>query len=255
MADIKMGRPSAPCVSRTLAVIDYSQILWHLIVDSFGSDTKEAQTQPFWLVFDIGSVATGSMTYLLNRRLSFQPSRRVRGRNLRLRAAELVRVRVDAVNDGLVIMLLFVLSSLRFAKIQRLSTESHMSWLSTMSSAASVTGIAWDTDVPGSPRVSLFTKAGCTLCDEARVILESCRKTCPHSLELVDITDADKREWWERYKYDIPVLHIDGVYWAKHRISSEEAQAAILTATKHREKDEPFPASRGQPDASRLERS
>lgn len=152
-------------------------------------------------------------------------------------------------------MLLFILSSLRFAKIQRLSTESRVSWVSNLSSAASVSGIAWDSPIPGSPRVSLFTKAGCTLCDEAKGILELCRNTCPHSLELVDITDADKKDWWQRYKYDIPVLHIDGVYWAKHRISSEEARAAILAATKLREKDEPFPASRGQPDASRLERS
>jgi len=33
----------------------------------------------------------------------------------------------------------------------------------------------------------------------------------------VDIIDADKTEWWDKYKYDIPVLHIDGQYWAKHR--------------------------------------
>mmetsp|Transcript_13579 Transcript_13579/g.42873 ORF Transcript_13579/g.42873 Transcript_13579/m.42873 type:complete len:158 (-) Transcript_13579:114-587(-) len=119
---------------------------------------------------------------------------------------------------------------------------------------SSVSGVAWEVD-DSRPRVQLYTKAGCTLCDEAKSILAACRDTSPHSLELVDITDADKVEWWHRYKYDIPVLHVDGAYWAKHRITLDQVRAALQTAAQLRDRDEPFPASRGQPDASRLERS
>ena len=39
--------------------------------------------------------------------------------------------------------------------------------------------------------------------------------------------DADRQQWWRRYKYDIPVLHIDGKYWAKHKITLDEAIGAL----------------------------
>lgn len=118
--------------------------------------------------------------------------------------------------------------------------------------AASVTGIAWEAE--SSPTVSLYTKAGCTLCDEAKAILETIRETSPHSLELVDITDTDKVDWWNRYKYDIPVLHIDGAYWAKHRITADLARDALSTAERCRRDNEPFPASAGQPNAAKFEK-
>lgn len=121
--------------------------------------------------------------------------------------------------------------------------------------ATSVTGIAWECEDDQSPTVSLFTKAGCTLCDEAKAILASCRDTSPHSLQLVDITDPDKTDWWNRYKYDIPVLHVDGAYWAKHRITPDLARDAIATAQRCRREGIPFPASSGQPNAAKFEQS
>ena len=42
----------------------------------------------------------------------------------------------------------------------------------------------------------------------------------PHTLEAVDITDADNAEWFSKYKYDIPVLHVNGQYWAKNGLQS-----------------------------------
>lgn len=51
--------------------------------------------------------------------------------------------------------------------------------------------------------------AECTLCD-------ICMCMCMHVIQ-VDITDEDKKEWWDKYKYDIPVLHVNGDYWIKHR--------------------------------------
>ncbi len=49
-------------------------------------------------------------------------------------------------------------------------------------------------------------------------------------------------------RYDIPVLHVNGIYWAKHRLSAEDATAGIEEA-----RVGPFAARRGEPDASRLE--
>ena len=49
-------------------------------------------------------------------------------------------------------------------------------------------------------------------------------------------------------RYDIPVLHIDDVYWAKHRLTPEEAVEGIGQSCQGQ-----FQARAGEPDASRLE--
>lgn len=50
-------------------------------------------------------------------------------------------------------------------------------------------------------------------------------------------------------RYDIPVLHVNGMYWTKHRLSVEDAAVGIKEA-----RSGPFAERRGEPDASRLER-
>ncbi|EOD25917.1 hypothetical protein EMIHUDRAFT_237316 [Emiliania huxleyi CCMP1516] len=78
------------------------------------------------------------------------------------------------------------------------------------------------------PAVRLFTKEGCTLCDKVRDVLRGVTDRAPHSLEAVDITDEDHAQWLAKYKYDIPVLHLDGAYWTKHRLTEEEACRRFL---------------------------
>ena len=82
----------------------------------------------------------------------------------------------------------------------------------------------------GAPTVTLFTKADCTLCDKVKDVLKQVQEQAPHSLVQMDITDADKEEWWNRYKYDIPVLHVNQAYWIKHRLSPEDAVSGIGSA-------------------------
>ena len=92
----------------------------------------------------------------------------------------------------------------------------------------------------------LFTKAGCTLCDDAKAVLRAVSAAAPHSLEAVDITDAEHEGWFRRYKYDIPVLHIGEQYWTKHRLTEAEALEALGAAARGA-----FEARRGDPDADR----
>ena len=110
----------------------------------------------------------------------------------------------------------------------------------------SVSGPVYEGD---GPTVELFTKEGCTLCDDAKAVLDALRADAPHSLVAVDITDQDKKQLWDKYKYDIPVLAIDGVYWTKHRLTESEARAALTEAASGSFRERP-----GEPDASRLER-
>ena len=121
---------------------------------------------------------------------------------------------------------------------------------------ASVTGNVYqaedDDDNDNKVQVTLFTKEGCTLCDKVKDILKECRDEVPHSLDQVDITDESHAEWHSKYKYDIPVLHVNGQYWLKHRTTREEAKAGLLEAAN---KGTDFPARPGEPNAEAMERN
>ena len=117
------------------------------------------------------------------------------------------------------------------------------------SSTPSVTGVVYS-GPSDRPTVKLFTKAGCTLCDVAKDVLKGAAAEQPHTLESVDITDPEHAEWWDKYKYDIPVLHINGIYWAKHRITAEDSLAALAAADSGT-----LEPSRGEPNAAKMERS
>jgi glutaredoxin len=60
-----------------------------------------------------------------------------------------------------------------------------------------------------APRVVLYGRDGCCLCDEAREVLERVRATHPFALTERDI-DADER-LLRIYLERIPVVAIDGV--------------------------------------------
>lgn len=121
--------------------------------------------------------------------------------------------------------------------------------------------------------VTLYTKEGCTLCDKVKDVLKELsneeHQSYAHSLQQIDITDDDQTDSYDRYKYDIPVLHIgcggeknnnvdnnnddnDGnisVYWTKHRLDMEEAKEAITEAM-----GGSFEPRKGRPNAAAMER-
>lgn len=77
-------------------------------------------------------------------------------------------------------------------------------------------------------RLTLYTGGPeCSLCEIAKQDLEVIRYTHPFDLETYNIhnppADADPavaEEIRERYKYDIPILHLDTHYLQKHRVNS-----------------------------------
>ncbi|XP_025902398.1 glutaredoxin-like protein C5orf63 homolog [Nothoprocta perdicaria] len=66
------------------------------------------------------------------------------------------------------------------------------------------------------PLLTLFTKKPCPLCDEAKEVLEPYKKR--FVLQEVDITLPENSSWYEKYKYDIPVFHLNGKFLMKHRV-------------------------------------
>lgn len=74
-------------------------------------------------------------------------------------------------------------------------------------------------------RVILYTKPGCHLCDEMKE--EILRAGCAdlYTLEVVNIeSNPDLRA---RYRYEIPVLLIDGVEAFRHRLRAEDFKARL----------------------------
>lgn len=129
--------------------------------------------------------------------------------------------------------------------------EGRIASTSSVARRASVSGIVYESNVNTSDvTVKLFTKEGCTLCDKVKDVLFNIREEHPHTLVAVDISDDDKKEFREKYKYDIPVLHLNDKYFAKHKLSREEA---ILGITACREGKFASPA--GDPNAAAMERS
>ena len=114
---------------------------------------------------------------------------------------------------------------------------------------ASVTGTVYEAAEPEAPKVTLFTKEGCTLCDKVKDVLVDLRETHPHSLSQIDITDQEHSSWYDKYKYDIPILHIEGRYWIKHRTTLDQAREGLEAL-----RNGTFEVPQGEPNASEMER-
>jgi glutaredoxin len=76
--------------------------------------------------------------------------------------------------------------------------------------------------------VTLYAKAGCHLCDEARELLEDLAGAVEFELREVDI--RDDMALFERYRYRIPVIAIDGRETLEGRIASADLAAALRSS-------------------------
>ena len=69
--------------------------------------------------------------------------------------------------------------------------------------------------------VELYGKPGCHLCDEVRAELEEMRSVVEFTLREIDVTGDPAL--WARYRYDVPVVVVEGEEWARHRIVAPAA--------------------------------
>ena len=76
-----------------------------------------------------------------------------------------------------------------------------------------------DTLKPG-PRVVIYSRPGCHLCEEAKKVIEASGYREEYTLEEINIeSDA---ELLQRYRYDIPVITINGEEAFRHRLTADE---------------------------------
>ena len=73
-------------------------------------------------------------------------------------------------------------------------------------------------------KVTLYTKPGCHLCDEAKDEIE---RSGSSEFDLIEINIAGDVDLYERYKYDIPIVMIDEVEAFRHRLTAKEFLRAL----------------------------
>jgi len=80
------------------------------------------------------------------------------------------------------------------------------------------------------PHVIIYSRPGCHLCDEAKAAISAAGCSDQFTLEEVNIESDD--ELLRKYKYDIPVVTIDGVEAFIHRVSLQDFRERILSHKK-----------------------
>ena len=74
--------------------------------------------------------------------------------------------------------------------------------------------------MPGTPKVTFYTRRGCCLCEDAKHVLESARLRARFDLDIVDI-DGDT-ELRRKYNDEVPVIAINGSKAFKYRVTEPE---------------------------------
>ena len=79
--------------------------------------------------------------------------------------------------------------------------------------------------MPAKVKVTIYSKPGCHLCEEAKASMRAAGCTDLFTIEEINIeTDT---ELLARYRHDIPVIMIEGTEAFRHRLRAEDFKAQI----------------------------
>jgi hypothetical protein len=81
--------------------------------------------------------------------------------------------------------------------------------------------------VTGDPRVTLYTRADCHLCDEAETVVAAVASELGATWRGVDV-DADPEDRAE-YGDLVPVVLVDGMVLAYYRVEPDRLRQALRT--------------------------
>jgi glutaredoxin len=74
--------------------------------------------------------------------------------------------------------------------------------------------------MPQNPRITLYTRKNCCLCDDAKRAIQAARKKTAFEVEEIDI-DGDPL-LKQRYNDEVPVVAINGNKAFKYRVNADE---------------------------------
>lgn len=86
-----------------------------------------------------------------------------------------------------------------------------------------------------SARLTLFTRAQCGLCDNAKLTLSKLQQHRTFRYSEVDIMAPEHKQWKDVYEFDVPVLHVQppnsddesGLRKLFHRFSESEVEKLV----------------------------
>jgi len=70
------------------------------------------------------------------------------------------------------------------------------------------------------PKITLYTRQGCCLCDQAKRTLQSARRRKPFDLDEIDIDQDPALR--SAYDHEVPVIAINGKKAFKYRVKLDE---------------------------------
>jgi glutaredoxin len=73
--------------------------------------------------------------------------------------------------------------------------------------------------------VTLYTKPGCHLCDAVEQVIR--RVAAHHAFDFISRNIEADPATREKYKDDIPVVTVDGVEIARHRMTATQLERAL----------------------------
>ena len=76
------------------------------------------------------------------------------------------------------------------------------------------------------PHVIVYSRPGCHLCDEATSVIEQVKQEIDLTLKEVNI--EHDLNLLQRYRFDIPVITINGVEAFRHRVEPSTLRATLL---------------------------
>ena len=78
-------------------------------------------------------------------------------------------------------------------------------------------------------KLILYSKPGCHLCEEMKAEIDNA--DCAGLFQLEEINIESDETLLARYRYDIPVLLVNGIEAFKHRVSREAFRAYLSRLT------------------------
>ena len=69
------------------------------------------------------------------------------------------------------------------------------------------------------PKLTLYTRRDCCLCDEMKAVIQAVATEVPFSLEEIDVDSST--DLTERYGTDVPLVCIDGRKAFKYRVTKK----------------------------------
>ena len=76
-------------------------------------------------------------------------------------------------------------------------------------------------------KLTFFTKPDCELCEAAWFVVRKVADQIGAELERVDISATGQEHWYDLYRHDIPVVHLDGREIVRHRVDEKALRARL----------------------------